>query len=179
MKQKSWIGRNWLILLTGALIGVAALVLSALGNPGNMGFCIACFERDIAGSVGLHSAGKLQYFRPEIVGIVFGALLMAVGRKEFKGKAGSSPVLRFVLGAAVMIGALVFLGCPLRMLLRLGGGDPNAIVGLVGFIVGILVGVFFLKKGFTLRRAYDQSKLEGSAFPAALLIAFLLCVTGI
>ena len=78
-----------------------------------------------------------------------------------------------------MIGALVFLGCPLRMLLRLGGGDPNAIVGLVGFIVGILVGVFFLKKGFTLRRAYDQSKLEGSAFPAALLIAFLLCVTGI
>ena len=83
MKQKSWIGRNWLILLTGALIGVAALVLSALGNPGNMGFCIACFERDIAGSVGLHSAGKLQYFRPEIVGIVFGALLMAVGRKEF------------------------------------------------------------------------------------------------
>ena len=179
MKQKSWIGRNWLILLTGALIGVAALVLSALGNPGNMGFCIACFERDIAGSVGLHSAGKVQYFRPEIVGIVFGALLMAVGRKEFKGKAGSSPVLRFVLGAAVMIGALVFLGCPLRMLLRLGGGDPNAIVGLVGFIVGILVGVFFLKKGFTLRRAYDQSKLEGSAFPAALLIAFLLCVTGI
>ena len=109
MKQKSWIGRNWLILL-----GVAALVLSALGNPGNMGFCIACFERDIAGSVGLHSAGKVQYFRPEIVGIVFGALLMAVGRKEFKGKAGSSPVLRFVLGAAVMIGALVFLGCPSR-----------------------------------------------------------------
>lgn len=179
MKQKSWIGRNWLILLTGVLIGVAALVLSANGNPGNMGFCIACFERDIAGSVGLHANPAVQYFRPEIVGIVLGALLMAVGRKEFKGKAGSSPVLRFILGAAVMIGALVFLGCPLRMLLRIGGGDLNALVGLAGFIVGILVGVFFLKKGFTLRRAYDQSKLEGAAFPAALLVAFLLCVTGI
>ena len=179
MKKKNWFAENWLLLLTGFLVGVAALVLNKLGNPGNMGFCIACFERDIAGSLGLHGAAKVQYFRPEIVGIVFGALLMAFYRKEFKGKGGSAPALRFFLGMLVMIGALVFLGCPLRMVIRIGGGDLNAVVGLVGFVVGILIGIVFLTNGFSLRRAYDQSPLEGAAFPAALLLMFLLCVTGI
>ena len=51
---------NLFVILTGVVIGIAALVLTALGNPANMGFCIACFERDIAGAVGLHSAAKGQ-----------------------------------------------------------------------------------------------------------------------
>ena len=54
---------NWLVIIAGVLVGVAALVLTKLGNPANMGFCIACFERDIAGAVGLHSAAKVQYVR--------------------------------------------------------------------------------------------------------------------
>ena len=49
---------NLFVILTGVVIGIAALVLTALGNPANMGFCIACFERDIAGAVGLHSASS-------------------------------------------------------------------------------------------------------------------------
>lgn len=183
---------NWLVLVTGFVIGLAALLLQKLGNPGNMGFCIACFERDIAGALGLHTAGakvaedgasiltgNLAYFRPEIIGIVLGSMIMAVCTKEFKGRGGSSPVLRFFLGAGVMVGALVFLGCPLRMVLRIGGGDPNALVGLVGFIVGILVGVVFLKKGFTLRRAYEQSKAEAAAFPIATVIMGVLCLAGV
>ncbi len=170
---------NWLILTTGVIIGIAALVLGVLGNPGNMGFCIACFLRDIAGSLGLHSAANVQYFRPEIVGILLGSLIAAIAAKEFKGKGGSSPVLRFTLGAFVMIGALMFLGCPLRMAIRLGGGDLNALVGLVGFFVGILVGVFFLKRGFTLGRAYGQSKTEGAAFPVSMGLMLILCLTGI
>ena len=63
---------NWLVIIAGVLVGVAALVLTKLGNPANMGFCIACFERDIAGAVGLHSAAKVQYVRPEIIGLVLG-----------------------------------------------------------------------------------------------------------
>jgi hypothetical protein len=50
---------NWLVIITGFVIGAAAVVLSLIcspSNPGNMGFCIACFLRDIAGSLGLHSA---------------------------------------------------------------------------------------------------------------------------
>ena len=84
---------NWLVIIAGVLVGVAALVLTKLGNPANMGFCIACFERDIAGAVGLHSAAKVQYVRPEIIGLVLGAFIMSVASKEFKARAGSPPAL--------------------------------------------------------------------------------------
>lgn len=59
----------------------------------------------------------------------------------------------------------MFLGCPFRMILRLAGGDWNAIFGLIGFIVGILAGVFFLKKGYTLKRSYKMQPVEGVIFP--------------
>ena len=83
---------SWLVVLAGAAVGVAAVALTMLGNPSNMGFCIACFLRDIAGACGLHSAAKVQYVRPEIIGLVLGAFIMSVATREFKAKAGSSPV---------------------------------------------------------------------------------------
>lgn len=46
--------KNLPVLLTGVIVGIAALVLTAFGNPANMGFCIACFLRDIAGALKLH-----------------------------------------------------------------------------------------------------------------------------
>ncbi len=165
------------VIITGVILGISAVLLAHLGNPGNMGFCIACFLRDIAGTLGLHSADVVQYFRPEIVGLILGAMVLALSTKEFQAKGGSAPALRFLLGMFVMIGALMFLGCPLRMVLRLGGGDWNALVGLVGFIAGIAVGVVFLKKGFSLKRAYRQTGLEGYVLPivlAGLFILFLL-----
>ncbi|MCL2606053.1 MAG: YedE family putative selenium transporter [Coriobacteriia bacterium] len=154
----------------GAIVAITALTLTALGNPANMGFCVACFLRDIAGAVGLHSAAMVQYVRPEIIGIVLGAFIFAFVRKEFKPKGGSAPVTRFVLGLAMMMGALIFLGCPLRMLLRISAGDLNAIVGLFGLVAGIFAATLFLKKGFSLKRNYDQGKLEGSLLPIAALI---------
>ena len=171
---------NWTVVLSGVAVGIAALILSGLGNPANMGFCIACFERDIAGTLGLHSAEVVQYMRPEIIGLVLGALIMALIKGEFRAKGGSSPATRFLLGALVMIGALVFLGCPLRMILRLGGGDLNALVALVGFACGIFVGTLFLKRGFTLKRTYTLTAAEGVVLPAVLVIAgaaFLLFPT--
>ena len=63
-QRTGWLRQNWLLLLTGFLVGAAAV----------------------------------QYFRPEIVGIVLGSLLMALARREFKGKGGSAPALRFGLG---------------------------------------------------------------------------------
>ncbi len=158
--------RNLLIILVGVLIGAAAVALSALGNPGNMGFCIACFLRDIAGATKLHTAGAVQYARPEIAGLVLGACIAAIAFKEWKPRGGSSPMTRFLIAIFVTIGALMFLGCPLRMMIRIGGGDLNAIVGLVGFGAGILVGVLWLNNGFSLRRAYTQSAAEGAVFPA-------------
>ena len=168
---------SWWVIVTGAIVGLAAVLLTHFGNPANMGYCIACFLRDIAGSLGLHSAGKVQYIRPEIIGLVLGAFVMSVCTKEFRAKSGSAPALRFVLGAFVMIGALAFLGCPLRMVLRLAGGDANALVGLVGFGAGIFAGTLFLKKGFSLKRSYDSVPLEGVVLPVSMTVILLLFLT--
>ena len=167
---------NILVIISGIAVGIAALLLTWLGNPKNMGFCIACFERDIAGALGLHSAAKVQYMRPEIMGIILGAFIIALITKEFKPKAGSSPATRFILGAVVMIGGLVFLGCPLRMVIRIGGGDINAMIALLGFVLGVFIGTIFLKRGFTMQRAYKATLVEGSAMPA---VAVMLLVLGI
>ena len=167
---------NPLVIISGVAVGLAALTLTALGNPANMGFCIACFLRDIAGATKLHTAAVVQYVRPEIIGIVLGSTVMSLASHEFRARAGSSPATRFILGAFVMIGALVFLGCPLRMVIRMGGGDLNAFVGLAGFFIGILIGIFFLKRGFSLKRSYEVAKSEGFAMPGvmlALLVLFL------
>lgn len=165
--------KHLMVILTGVVIGIAALVLVKFGNPGNMGFCIACFLRDIAGALKLHNAAVVQYMRPEVIGLILGAFIIATIKKEFKPRAGSAVFTRFILGFFVMVGALVFLGCPLRMFLRLGAGDINAVFGLIGFVVGIIIGVFFLNKNFSLSRAYNQSSQEG-IFPIIVTIGFLV-----
>jgi hypothetical protein len=80
-------------------------------------------------------------------------LIAAYLFKEFRPRAGSAPIVRFILGVFAMIGALVFLGCPWRALLRLAGGDGNAILGLAGLIFGIWIGTLFLKGGYNLGRS--------------------------
>lgn len=165
------------IIFTGALIGVLAVLLVRFGNPANMGLCIACFIRDTAGALGLHRAAVVQYIRPEIIGIVLGAFLTARVKREFGARGGSSPFLRFILGFIVMVGALMFLGCPLRMVLRLGGGDFNALFGLAGFTAGILLGIVFLNKGFSLKRNYRLSGFEGYIFPAINVGLLILLVS--
>lgn len=163
-----------ILALAGGLLGIAAIILVYFGNPANMGFCIACFIRDTAGALGLHRASAVLYIRPEIIGVVLGAFLLSLGRKEFSAKGGSSPFTRFILGFFVMIGCLMFLGCPLRMILRLAGGDLNALFGLAGFIFGISFGVFFLKKGYSLKRTYRQNLSEGLAFPLIQAVLLIL-----
>ena len=164
------------IVATGAVIGVIASLLVFFGNPANMGFCIACFLRDTAGGLGLHAAKAVQYIRPEISGLVLGALGAAFLHGEFSPKGGSSPLTRFILGFFAMIGCLMFLGCPFRMLLRIAGGDLNAIVGLVGFVGGIYAGIFFLNRGYSLKRTYKMTAMEGSLLPviAITLLAFVI-----
>ena len=164
------------IVAAGILIGVISAMLVFFGNPANMGFCIACFLRDTTGALGLHSAAAVQYIRPEIIGLVLGACIVSLITKEFRPRGGSAPITRFTLGAFAMIGCLMFLGCPFRMILRLAGGDGNAIFGLAGFVGGILTGTFFLKKGYTLKRSYKMPKLEGAVYPAFQIVMLILLV---
>jgi YedE family putative selenium metabolism protein len=162
------------IISVGVFIGVFATLLQKWGNPGNMGVCVACFERDIAGALGLHRAAVVQYMRPEIIGFVLGALIAAFAFKEFRPRAGSAPIVRFILGAFAMIGALVFLGCPWRALLRLAGGDGNAIFGLLGLIFGIWIGTRFLRSGYDLGRSQTTHASVGWMLPLIMIGFFVL-----
>jgi hypothetical protein len=114
--------------------------------------------------------------RPEILGFVFGAAASSFAFKEWKSTGGSSPIIRFVLGALVMIGALVFLGCPVRTMLRIAGGDLNGIVALAGMVAGIAVGVFFLKRGFNLGRAVKMPPVAGWIMPLIMLVLLVLAI---
>lgn len=161
--------------VAGLILGVIAAFLVKLGNPGNMGFCVACFTRDIAGALGLHRAGVVQYLRPEIPGFILGALGSSLLYGEFRPRGGSSPMIRFGLGFFAMIGALVFLGCPWRAYLRLAGGDWNAIAGIAGLAVGVMAGIAFLYRGFSLGAARPCPKWSGAVMPLiALSILALL-----
>jgi YedE family putative selenium metabolism protein len=167
-----------LVGLTGGVIGLLAVLLVKYGNPANMGYCIACFLRDISGGLGFHRAAPVQYIRPEILGMVIGAFSAALLTREYKSVGGSSPLIRFFLAFVGMIGMLVFLGCPVRAVLRLAGGDLNAIVGIVGLVAGIGMGIYFLNKGFSLGRASVQHKLNGQVFPLATLVITFLVLLG-
>jgi YedE family putative selenium metabolism protein len=162
------------IVLAGAVIGVLAPLLQKAGNPPNMGICVACFERDIAGALGLHRAAVVQYIRPEIIAFVLGATIAALLFREFKPRTGSAPIVRFVLGVLAMIGSLAFLGCPWRTLLRLAGGDLNAILGLIGLAVGVTIGVQFLKAGYNLGRSYKTYPAVGWIMPVVMIGLLLL-----
>lgn len=164
------------LALAGVICGVVAACLAWFGNPANMAFCIACFIRDTAGALGLHSAETVQYARPEIIGLVLGAFIISVATKEYRSTAGSSPMVRFVLGMILAIGSLVFLGCPLRMITRMSAGDLNAWVALIGFILGVGTGVFALKKGFSLGRAHLTNRVGGGILPALMLGVLILAL---
>jgi uncharacterized protein len=164
------------IIVTGLAVGVFAPLLVKWGNPANMGVCVACFTRDIAGALGLHRAATVQYIRPEIIGFVLGSLIAALIFREFRPRTGSSPLIRFLLGAFAMIGALVFLGCPWRAFLRLSGGDWNALLGILGLSVGIGAGTGLLRRGFSLGRSNPAPKALGWIMPAFMIGLLVLLI---
>lgn len=178
MKEKitRFFASRWGIILTGGLIGFLGAYLQKNGNPKNMGICVACFERDIAGALGLHRANVVQYIRPEIIGFVLGSLAAALIFREFKARGGSAPLVRFILGVFAMIGALAFLGCPWRASFRLAGGDFTAIPGLLGLAGGIAIGVAFLKSGYNLGRSTRTYMVVGAILPALMIGLLLLLV---
>lgn len=162
------------LAIVGLAIGALVAVLAFAGNPPNMAICAACFIRDTAGAFKLHGAEPVQYFRPEIVGFICGSFLIALATKEYRSTAGSSPMIRFALGVIMMIGALIFLGCPLRMVIRMAAGDLNGWVGLIGLVAGAITGAVFLKMGFSLGRESDTNNVAGSVLPIVLAILFVV-----
>lgn len=166
---------KWFII-SGGVLGVLAALLVQAGNPGNMGFCAACFLRDSAGALGFHKAEALQYLRPEILGLIIGGFLASLfWTKEFTPKSSPAAFSNFFLGVFAMIGALVFLGCPWRAFLRLGGGDMTAIAGFLGLGVGVGIGMFFKSKGYKAEESVAVSKTLG-ILPVVFSVILLLAL---
>src|SRR5688572_16823467 len=90
-------GRRAAGLVLALGVGALAAALVALGNPGNMGVCGACFLRDVGGALGLQQGKGPAIFRPEVAGIVLGALVAAVAARRWGARSGSFAAPRFVL----------------------------------------------------------------------------------
>lgn len=164
-------------IISGAVLGIVAAFLAYAGNPANMGICAACFLRDTSGALGFHSVQTLQYLRPELIGLVLGGFLASLfWTKEFAPKNSTATFSSFFLGVFAMIGALVFLGCPWRAFLRLGGGDMTAIAGFLGLAAGVGMGLFFKKNGYKVDESVSVSKNIGFLpviFSVLLLLALV------
>ncbi|MFH1640102.1 MAG: YedE family putative selenium transporter [Chloroflexota bacterium] len=153
------------IIIFGLIFGSLGALAANWGNPPNMGLCVAGFVTDTAGALGLHRLPVMAYIRPEIIGFTLGAAVSALVFREWKPRGGATPLIRFTIGFFIMVGALVFLGCPVRTLLRIAGGDLNAIIGLAGIVFGIRVGVYFLRHGFNLGRSTGMHPAVGAVMP--------------
>ncbi len=163
-------------IISGAVLGIVAAFLAYAGNPANMGICAACFLRDTSGALGFHSVQTLQYLRPELIGLVLGGFLASLfWTKEFAPKNSTATFSSFFLGVFAMIGALVFLGCPWRAFLRLGGGDMTAIAGFLGLAAGVGIGLFFKKNGYKVDESVSVSKNIGF-LPVIFSILLLLAL---
>ena len=165
----SWL-KNHLDLISGAAVGLAGAGLVLLGNPRNSGICASCFAENVAGALRLHGDPRMSYLRPEFPGFLVGATLAALAGRGFQARSGSAPLVRFFLGAFLIIGSAVFLGCPIKVMLRLAGGDLTAVAGLGGLVAGVWVGVRFLRKGFFLGKSTRTGALAGWVLPAAMAL---------
>ncbi|MBE9519482.1 MAG: YedE-related selenium metabolism membrane protein [Proteobacteria bacterium] len=166
-----------MFVLMGAVIGIGAVMLSYYGNPANTGLCVSCFMENVAGALRLHDNIRMQYLRPEIMGFVLGAFLMSLYRKEFVSTGGSSPLLRFLIGILLIIGCSIFIGCPVKMILRLAAGDIGAIVGFVGLTTGIYIGLEFVENGFRLGSSKLTPKANGFIIPGIMLFLLVVAFT--
>jgi YedE family putative selenium metabolism protein len=157
-------------LLGGAAVGLAGAGLVLFGNPRNSGICASCFAENVAGALRLHNDPRMSYLRPEFMGFLLGSTLAAVAARGFQARGGSAPIVRFFVGLLLIVGSAVFLGCPIKVFLRLAGGDLTALPGVAGLAGGAWLGVLFLKKGFFLGKAARTRPLAGWLLPALMAL---------
>lgn len=161
------------IAIAGIVMGLGMALLAYLGNPANMALCTACFIRDQVGAMNMHQNAGTMYFRPEIVGLLVGSFTLAMAGGK-RATTASAPGIRFLGGVILMVNSLVFLGCTLRMVLRLSAGDMSALGGLLGLILGVVVGIFFIKQGYTLGKEEPANPINAWGIPLTGLILFAL-----
>lgn len=169
--MNSW---RFLILLSGLLMGLFGVLLTVWGNPENSGICISCFMETSAGALGLHPNERMQYLRPELAGFVLGAFGSALLAGEYRSRGGSVPLFRFASGIILIIGCAVFIGCPIKLFLRLTAGDLSSLAGVFGLIAGVWLGVSTHRHGLELPT--PQPERGGSGLIVPLMALMLLAL---
>jgi hypothetical protein len=166
----------WIVIAAGVGLGVLGVLLAVWGNPLNSGICVSCFIENSSGSLGLHDNERMQYLRPELIGFVLGSVVCASVFREFRSRGGSAPLARLVSGIFLIVGSAVFIGCPIKLFLRLTAGDLTAVVGVFGLTAGVWLGLQGLTRGIDLGRTEDERGASGLLVPAGflLLLVFLL-----
>ena len=166
-------GDGPLIVAAGASMGVLGVALVYWGNPANSGICISCFVENLAGGLGLHANARMAYLRPELAGFVLGAFFMALAGREHRSRSGGMALTGFILGVFLIVGSSVFMGCPIKMMLRLGAGDLTALAGLAGTGAGVWMGVYYLRAGLDVGSSRTEERsFQGYLLPLLTLILF-------
>lgn len=163
----------WTVVAAGFALGLLGVLLAIWGNPENSGICVSCFMENSAGALGLHANPRLQYLRPELIGFVLGAAVCAIAGREFRSRGGSAPLVRLASGVFLIIGCAVFIGCPIKLFLRLTAGDLAAGAGVVGLLAGIWLGLKGLAAGVDLGRAQTEHGGTGWLVPAGAVVLLL------
>jgi YedE family putative selenium metabolism protein len=166
----------WTVVAAGFTMGLFGVLLAVWGNPENSGICVSCFMENSAGALGLHANPRMQYLRPELIGFVLGAALCALLGREFRSRGGSVPLARLASGVFLIVGCAVFIGCPIKLFLRLTAGDLAAGAGVVGLLAGVWLGLQGLARGVDLGRSQVERGGTGWLVPAGavILLAFLV-----
>lgn len=164
---------TWIIILSGLSLGLLGVLLSVWGNPENSGICISCFMENSAGALGLHGNVRLQYLRPELPGFVLGAVASAMFAREFRPRGGNSPLLRLFSGIFLIVGCAIFVGCPIKMVLRLAAGDLTAVAATAGLAAGVWIGLQLLARGVDLGGQSDANPLNGYLVPSLFLLLLI------
>ena len=164
--------------LWGGVFGALSVGLVALGNPASTGMCASCFLVNVAGALGLHARESQSYLRPELLGVVLGAFFAAYSGKEFRVRGGGSPVTHFVGGFFILLGCEVFIGCPIKALLRTAGGGLAGAVGLAGLAAGVLFAALYVRDGFSLPAPKPLPEGAGLILPAAAFLLLLFASGG-
>lgn len=170
----------WTVVVVGALLGGLGVMLAVWGNPENSGICVSCFIENSAGALGLHDNPNMQYLRPELLGFVLGSTASALLFREFSSRGGSVPLSRLFMGIFMIFGCAVFIGCPIKLFLRLAAGDLTAVAGVIGLLFGVWAGLKGVAKGVDLANPKKGSGSGGHLIPALflLLLVFFLVRPG-
>lgn len=163
------LGAPALAILCGALLGGGGVLLSLTGNPENTGVCVSCFLTNWAGALGLFDEARMSYPRPELAAFAVGSFLAASLLGGFRPRAPRDALRVVLASAAVMVGCEVFVGCPIKLVLRLAAGDLTAVAGAVGLVAGVWMGSRLLAEGFELERPSARRAGFGYALPLAAL----------